>query len=136
MRLEPMTDWKEINRISKDPGAVRILAKSLLRMPDAARSDWEVDFLEHMSRRQDPLTTLQAEKLIQIRDDAQFFSTYDGFSVATLIERCWAARFDLNSDEDITFIERLKGRASIRKRDVGRLFRCCREVFILEKSAR
>ncbi len=128
-----MTNWKEINRIGKDPAAVRAVAKSLLRMAEAGWSDWELDFLEHMSNRQDPLTTLQAEKLIQIRDDAQFFSTYDGFNISTLIERCWTARFDLSDDEDITFIEKLKesGSSSIRKRHVGRLFRCCRALLIL-----
>jgi hypothetical protein len=129
-----MANWKEIDRLSKDPGAVRVLAKSLLRIPDAAWTDWELDFLDHMSFRHDPLTTLQAEKLIEIRDNAQFLATCDGFNIPTLIEQCRTARFDLNSDEDITFIERLKGRASIRKRDVGRLFRCCRELHILETT--
>ncbi len=136
-QVRTMTNWKEINRIGKDPAAVRSIAKTLLRMSEAGWSDWELDFLEHMSGRRDPLTTLQTEKLIEIRDAAQFFSTYDGFNISKLIERCWMASFDLNNDEDITFIERLKenGSSSIRKRDIGRLFRCCRELHILEPAA-
>ncbi len=36
-----MPNWKEISRIAKDPGAVRLLAKSLLRMSeDVAFVEW------------------------------------------------------------------------------------------------
>jgi hypothetical protein len=129
-----MPSWKEIDRIAKDPGAVRILAKSLLRMTEMEWRVWELDFLDNMSNQKEPLTTRQAEKLLEIRDSSQIFSTYDGFNVVTLMHKCWVARFDLSSDDDIDFIERLKdcGSKSIRRRQVSRLFRCCRELFILE----
>jgi hypothetical protein len=132
-----MPDWREINRISKDPGAARLLAKTLLRMSEMDWNVWEAAFLDNRSRQQDHLTTRQAEKLIQIRDESQSFSTYDGFSISTLVEKCWFARFDLNDDEDLAFIEKLKeaGARSLRRRQVKRLFRCCRELYILETAA-
>jgi len=98
---------------------------------------WEVAFLENMSTQQEPLTTRQSEKLLEIRDAAQYFSAYDGFNIDTLIGTCWMARLDLNDEDDIAFIERLKesGAKSIRRRQVKRLFRCCRELLILEQAA-
>jgi hypothetical protein len=98
-----MANWKEIDRIAKDPAGVRALAKSLLRMPDAGWKEWELDFLEHMSHHEGHLTTRQSEKLVEIRDAAQYFSTYDGFKISTLIDKCWMARLDLNDDEDVAF---------------------------------
>jgi hypothetical protein len=132
-----MPNWKEISRIAKDPGAVRILAKSLLRMSEMEWNVWEVAFLENMTTQQEPLTTRQSEKLLEIRDAARYFSTYDGFNIETLIEKCWMARADLDDEQDVAFIERLKASAakSIRRRQVKRLFRCCRELFILEQAA-
>ncbi len=132
-----MPNWKEISRIAKDPGAVRLLAKSLLRMSEMEWNVWEVAFLENMSTQQEPLTTRQSEKLLEIRDAAQYFSAYDGFNIDTLIGTCWMARLDLNDEDDIAFIERLKesGAKSIRRRQVKRLFRCCRELSILEQAA-
>jgi hypothetical protein len=132
-----MPNWKEISRIAKDPGAVRLLAKSLLRMSEMEWNVWEVAFLENMSTQQEPLTTRQSEKLLEIRDAAQDFSTYDGFNIKTLIEKCWMARTDLDDEQDVAFIERLKesGAKSIRRRQVKRLFRCCRELLILEQAA-
>jgi hypothetical protein len=52
---------------------------------------WELAFLENMSNQQESLTTRQAEKLLEIRDATQYFSTYDGFNVKSLIEKCWMA---------------------------------------------
>ncbi len=132
-----MPNWKEISCIAKDPGAVRLLANSLLRMSEMEWNVWEVAFLENMSTQQEPLTTRQSEKLLEIRDAAQYFSAYDGFNIDTLIGTCWMARLDLNDEDDIAFIERLKesGAKSIRRRQVKRLFRCCRELLILEQAA-
>jgi hypothetical protein len=132
-----MTDWKEISRTAKDPGAVRLLAKSLLRMAEMEWNVWELAFLENMSNQHEPLTTRQAEKLLEIRDATQHFSTYDGFNLESLIEKSWMARLDLNDQDDVAFVERLRESAvkSIRRRQVKRLFRCCRELLILEQVA-
>jgi hypothetical protein len=129
-----VADWKDINRIAKDPAAARILAASLLRGRDAGWSPWEIDFLESMGANREPLTTRQAEKLMELRDANQSFSTFDGFNIETLIDKCFQARLDLSKDEDIAFVERLRasGTRSIKRRILGRLLRCCRELLVIE----
>jgi hypothetical protein len=105
-----MQDYKEIDRIRKNLVAVRSLAERLLSFPRADWNDWEVDFLQHMARhrRPDPITTRQCEKLLELRDDAEYYSSVRGFGVQSLIQNCWLARDDLESEDDRKFIEHLK----------------------------
>jgi hypothetical protein len=88
-----MQDYREIDRIRKDFVAVRSLAKRLLELPQAGWNEWEIDFLQHMARHKgpDPITTRQGEKLIELRDDAKYYSSVHGFSVQSLIKNCWVA---------------------------------------------
>src|SRR5262249_17858069 len=83
-----MQDYKEIDRIRKDLVGVRSLAKRLLKLPHADWNDWEIDFLQHMARHKgpDPITTRQAEKLLELRDDTEYYSSVRGFSVQSLIK--------------------------------------------------
>jgi hypothetical protein len=106
-----MQDYREIDRIRKDLVAVRSLAKRLLDLPDADWNDWEIDFLQHMARHKgpDPLTTRQGEKLIELRDDAEHYSSVHGLSVQSLINNCWLARDDLSREEDKKIYRRLEG---------------------------
>jgi hypothetical protein len=77
-------------------------------------------------RGPDPITTRQGEKLIELRDDAEYHSSVQGFSVVSLITNCWLARDDLNSEQDRKFIEELKaaGVSAIRRRQLGKLLAC------------
>ena len=104
-----MQDYKEIDRVRKNPAAVSSLAKRPLAIPNHDWNDWELDFLEHMARHRgpDPITTRQGEKLIELRDDSEYHSSVKGLSVASLITNCWLARNDLNSEQDSRFIEDL-----------------------------
>jgi hypothetical protein len=97
-----MQDYKEIDRIRKNLVAVRSLAKRLLDLPRADWNGWEIDFLQHMARHKgsDPITTRQCEKLLELRDDAEYYSSVRGFSVQSLIKSCWHARDDLDSEDD------------------------------------
>src|SRR6266550_1982601 len=116
-----MQDYREIDRIRKDLVAVRSLAKRLLELPHADWNDWEIDFLQHMARHKgsDPITTRQGEKLLQLREDAEYYSSVCGFSVQALIKNCWLARDDLDREDDRNFIEQLKGTSclSIKRRN-------------------
>ena len=105
-----MQDYKEIDRIRKNLVAVRSLAQRLLDLPRADWNDWEIDFLQHMARhkRPDPITTRQCEKLLELRDEAGYHSSVHGFSVQSLIKKCWLARDDLDREDDRKFIEHLK----------------------------
>jgi hypothetical protein len=102
-----MQDYKGIDRVRKDAIAVGSLAKRLLGIPNHDWNDWELDFLEHMARHggPDPITTRQGEKLIELRDDSEYHSSVNGFSVASLIANCWLARDDLNSEQDKTLLK-------------------------------
>jgi hypothetical protein len=130
-----MQDYREIDRIRKDVVAVRSLAKRLLVLPDADWNDWEVDFLQHMARHKgpDPITTRQGEKLLELRDDAEYCSSVNGFSVQSLINNCWLARDDLSREEDKKFIEDLKGATCVKRRQLRKLLVCAREIGEIEQ---
>ncbi len=120
-----MADYREINALAKNPSRARSLAKFLLSQDNLARTDWEADFLTAMLERRDELTTRQAEKLVEIRDDQILYTKVDQFVFKRLIETCWCNRFDLDSDEDLAFIEQLKssGNVALRKSEALRLKR-------------
>jgi hypothetical protein len=134
-----MQDYREIDRVRKDSVAVSSLAKRLLAIPSHDWNDWELDFLEHMARHRgrDPITTRQGEKLIELRDDSEYHSSVKGFSVVSLITNCWLARDDLNGEQDRKFIEDLKasGVSAIKRRQLGKLLACARELGEVEKYA-
>ena len=73
--------------------------------------------LENMATFDGPdiLTMRQREKLIELRDDAEYLINYRGLSIKMLNERCFLARDDLN-ERDVEFIESLKGKTSIQRR--------------------
>src|SRR5262245_27955864 len=86
-----MTDWRKINDISKEPQAVRSLAQKLLKLP-YPWSEHGRKFLETMAKQRAPITTRQAEYLIELRDDTELYHVAGGFSVMSLIEDCWRNR--------------------------------------------
>ncbi len=132
-----MQDYREIDRIRKDLVAVRSLAKRLLELPHADWNDWEIDFLQHMARHKgpDPITTRQSEKLVELRDDAEYYSSVHGFSVQSLVKNCWVARDDLNSEADRKFIEDLKATSysCVKRRQLRKLLACARELGEIEQ---
>ena len=79
------------------------------------------------------LTTLQAEKLFEIRDATELHRDICGISVRNLINRCYEARLDL-SEADEEFIERLwqRGVTELRRNDLSRLKRCSKQLGELE----
>ncbi len=84
-------------------------------------------------KSQEDLTTRQAEKLVQVRDENTFVSSWHGFSVAALIRRCFEGRLDL-SEEDEDWILDLKNNdtRSVRQRDAYRLMKCARQLNLIE----
>ena len=104
-----MAFWKEIERIRKDPTTFKPIAAGLLKLPEANWREYAEKFLRDVSHCSYPeLNTRQAEYLLKLRDDkATHFKIGAGFCVAILIEKCFQARFDLDDDRDIDFIESL-----------------------------
>lgn len=134
-----MTSYRALKDLAENPDAVRALAEQLLKLSSselAAWTDWEVDFLDHMARREseEPLSMRQREVLADLKNAAERHTHIDGLNVRSLIERCWLERADLAADADVEFIESLKdtGQRSITGRQRGRLLRCCREVGLIE----
>ena len=72
------------------------------------------------------LSTRQAEKLVELRDNAIRYASASGFKFSTVIDCCWRNRFDLETEEDLAFIERLKsrGETALRRRDALKLRQC------------
>src|SRR5262249_47088812 len=132
-----MRDYKEIDRIRKTLVAVRSLAERLLDLPRADWSDWEIDFLQHMARHKgpDPITTRQCEKLLELRDDAEYYSSVRGFGVQSLKQNSCLPRHDLNSEDDRKFIEHLKGTSCscVKRRQLRKLLACARQLGEIEK---
>jgi hypothetical protein len=132
-----MQDYKEIDRIRKNLVAVRPLAKRLLDLPRADWNDWEIDFLQHMARHKgpDPITTRQCEKLLELRDEAEYYSSVRGLSVQSLIKNCWLARDDLDCEDDRKFIEHLKETScsGVKRRQLRKLLACARQLGEIEQ---
>jgi hypothetical protein len=133
-----MASWIEIDRVRKDPKVFKPLAEHLLADADyaKARSEFATDFLENISRYDsDELTTRQGEILLELRDEAKsYFRIGDGLSVEILIGKCFLARLDLSSDDDVERIEALKasGRTFVTGREIGWFKRICRELGLIE----
>jgi hypothetical protein len=132
-----MTDWQEINRISKDSQAVRSLAKRLLKLPHITWPEERLRFLKDMAREREPITTRQAEYLIDLRDETELHSKVAGLSVASLIGDCWLSRdgdrYCSLSEKNREFIESIKGKTVLTRPQLRRLFACCRDLGLIEE---
>ena len=73
----------------------------------------------------------QREKLAELRQGAEYVSQVEELDVASLIEKCWPLRLDLDYEDDIAFIEQERGSSSIKRRHVERLLRCCRKLGVI-----
>ena len=128
-----MPDYREIHAIQKNPARARSIAQFLCTLDDVEWTDWELDFLENLSGWDDELSTRQGEKLIELRDEAIWYASVDGFSLKVLIGRCYLCRDEL-SEQDAAFIERLKtsGATKLRRKEARRLIRCARAAGEIE----
>lgn len=131
-------DYRKIDALSKDVSRAARLATFLLKLPEMSWTDWETDFLEAISTRGEPLSTRQAEKLVELEDASVWHDrTADGFSVRLLVRECFLARAELAGEADVAFIERLHAEGCTRLRRVGlqRLLRCARVLGVIEPYA-
>jgi hypothetical protein len=115
--------------LGRDPVRIRAVARRLLASAEDW-TEWERDFLEGLVAEYgiEALTTRQREKLAELREGAEYVSTIEGFDVASLIDKCWLGRLDLDYEDDVAFIEQERGSTSIKRRHVERLLRCCRKL--------
>jgi len=127
-----MASYKELLALGRDPVRVRAVARRLLASAEDW-ADWERDFLEGLVAEYgiDALTPRQHEKLVELREGAEYVSTIEGFDVASLIDKCWPKRLDLDYEDDIAFIEQERGSTAIKQRHVERLLRCCRRLGLI-----
>jgi hypothetical protein len=131
-----MASWREIDRIRKVPIEFRALAKRLLAF-GTELTEWESIFVEKICNDTEieEFTTRQSEKLLQIRDDYETLTKFRGFSVEILLDKCWLARTYLSEGQEEK-LKRLCERSwvSVRRRDIGFLMRCARELGVIEEE--
>ena len=129
-----MGSYKELLALGRDPVRVRAVARRLLTSAEDW-TEWERDFLEGLVAEygSDALTTRQRQKLVELREGAEYVPTIEGFDVASLIDKCWLGRLDLDYEDDIAFIEQERGSTSIKRRHVQRLLRCCRKLGVIDR---
>lgn len=129
-----MGSYKELLALGRDPVRVRAVARRLLANAEDW-TEWERDFLEGLVAEygSDALTTRQRQKLVELREGAEYVPTIEGFEVASLIDKCWLGRLDLDYEDDIAFIEQERGSTSIKRRHVQRLLRCCRKLGVIDR---
>jgi hypothetical protein len=134
-----MASHIEMKKLGDDLEAVRRLATVLLEARDVEWTDWERLFLEGMvdRRSSEPLSARQREVLIDLRDNAQVMTNVRGFSIGRLIRDCWLNRFDLEDDEDLVFVERLKAEAptTLKRRPAMRLLACANRLDVVPRFA-
>jgi hypothetical protein len=128
-----MASYKEMLALGRDPARVRAVARRLLASAEDW-TEWERDFLEGLVAEygSHALTPRQREKLVELRDGAEYVSTIEGFDIAFLIDKCWLGRLDLDYEDDVAFIEQERGSTSIKRRHVERLLRCCRKLGVID----
>lgn len=124
-------DYREVDKLTKDPVAVRNLARLLQTYPADTWTEWEVDFLASMVQRDtgENASIRQCEVLLDLRDNAKSYSTIKSFSVRQLIERTWLAHADLDEDdEDFVRALHASGATTIKTRAAKRLLACAYQV--------
>ena len=129
-----MGSYKELLALGRDPVRVRAVARRLLASAEDW-TEWERDFLEGLVAEygSDALTTQQRQKLVELREGAEYVPTIEGFDVASLIDKCWLGRLDLDYEDDIAFIEQERESTSIKRRHVQQLLRCCRKLGVIDR---
>lgn len=132
-----MASFREIERIRKVPAEFRALAQALLAAGLDDVTEWEADFLESVLRKPDKAEAYslrQGEKLLEIRDGRIAIDTVRGFSVTTLIRKCYDARLDLSEDDEEWIIARFEAHATaVKRRDAARLLRCAEQLYLIDR---
>jgi hypothetical protein len=130
-----MATYREMQKLSQNPGAVTMLAGYLRKLDTVAWTDWEMDFLDSMASRtaSEPISTRQGEVLAQLNDNAKSYSSLEGLSISSLVRDCWQARVDLSEDDE-AFIVGLKEAqtTSLKRRQALRLLACARQLELID----
>jgi len=79
------------------------------------------------------LTSLQTEKLFEIRDTVTLYRDIGGISVSSLLARCYEARLDLDESAEEFILGLCKlGATELRTPALMRLKRCSKQIGALE----
>ena len=129
-----MASWREIDRIRKDAAGFRALAKSLLAAHGGELTEWETAFLESivLNKFIEEYSSLQGEKLLEVRDDAQTIDKIRGFSVKILISGCSKPAWTFPRTTKNGSSRCARDPISIKRRNAGRLMRCARQLYLIQ----
>jgi hypothetical protein len=130
-----MATYREMHKLSQNPGAVTMLAGYLRKLDTVAWTDWELDFLDSMASRSssEPISTRQGEVLAQLNDNAKSYTSLEGLSIASLVRDCWQARVDLSEDDEAFIVGLTENRVtSLKRRQALRLLACARQLELID----
>jgi DNA invertase Pin-like site-specific DNA recombinase len=129
-----MASWIEIERVRKDPGTFRSLAKHLLVDPNCEENEFVDGFLENIANwKRDEISLRQCEVLLELRDSSEIHFRYRGLSISTLIIKCYEGRWELDP-ADRSRIENLyeSGRGYVTGAQMGWFKRICKQLGEME----
>lgn len=130
-----MASHIEMKRLAEDAAGIRSLAAFLIAADGCEWTDWELDFLEHMSRWEGPdaLSMRQREVLADLRDRSELARDWRGIPVTRLLRACYDARLDLDeNDEDFVASLQVRNPSSLRRRQLQRLSRIAACLGVIE----
>lgn len=130
-----MASWAEIERLRKNGPGFRALAARLLAAHRDDLTEWESAFLDDLCGQNGAtdFSLRQSEKLFEIRDGVEPIAEFRGFSVRLLIDQCYLARLDLSEGDEAWIVAlRARDERTVRRRHLGRLLRCAREISLID----
>lgn len=132
-----MASEAEIERVRKDKDLWLPLVQRLYRhVEDETLHPRHMGFIESLMVRpkQEELSFLQGEWLLDARDEVVLVSEYSTYGVKFLIRVCYESRSGLDSDDDQDWVVELfkSGRTSIRRYEARRLYVLAKQLGEIE----
>ncbi|MGD0334914.1 MAG: hypothetical protein ABSA90_16920 [Xanthobacteraceae bacterium] len=134
-----LTDWERtfLESVCNGPDFQKFTTRqteTLLQLRDHQESAAQSKKAKKL-RDEKEYSTRQSEKLFQIRDDYEIITKFHGFNVGILLKRCYEARLDLSESQEARIIRMYeKSQTSARRKDIGFLMHCARQLYIIEEE--
>jgi len=134
-----LTDWERtfLESVCDGPDYQKFTARQtevLLQLRDQKVSAAEAKKAKKLHDEKE-YSLRQSEKLLQIRNDYEIITNFHGFSVGFLLKGCYEARLDLLESQEARIIKLYsKSQTSVRRKDIGFLMHCARQLYVIEEE--